>query len=187
MLSWFRTHRRSALICGATLLLPLLLYIGLLADAWALRSEYQADIDRLLPRIARMEGIKAYEGELSASAAGVREVIESLVYPVTTDRGEVSAALQKDVWQLMGDAGLSVSNSQVLPLREGEKFDYIGLKLTVSGDVTALDESLSALAAFTPLVIVESLDVWPNRQRSSEPVQQQVTASLKLVSLRAVL
>ncbi len=187
MLSWFRTHRRSALICGATVLLPLLLYIGLLVDAWALRSEYQADIDRLLPRVARMEGIKAFEEELSASAAEVREAIESLVYPVTTDRGEVSAALQKDVWQLMGDAGLSVSNSQVLPLREGEKFDYIGLKLTVSGDVAALDESLTALAAFTPLVIVESLDVWPNRQRSSEPAQQQVTASLKLVSLRAVL
>ena len=187
MLAWIKTHRRSALICGLTLLLPLLLYLSVLADAWGLRSGYQADIDRLLPRIARMEGVKGHEEQLSASAAGVREVLESLVYPVTTDRGEVSAALQKEVWQLMTDAGLSVSNGQVLPLREGEKFDYIGLKLTVSGDVTALDESLSALAAYTPLVIVESLDVWPNRQRSSEPAVQQVTASLKLVSLRAVL
>ena len=87
----------------------------------------------------------------------------------------------------MTDAGLWVSYGQVLPLREGVMFDYIGLKLYVSVDVTALDESLSALAAYTPLVIVESLDVWPNRQRSSEPAVQQVTASLKLVSLRAVL
>lgn len=187
MLEWVKTHRRSAVICGLTALLPLLVYVSLLVQAFSLRSGYQSDIDRLQPRIARLEGLKAFEAELTASAGTARQLIDALVYPVTTDRGEVSALLQNEVWQVMTSAGMSVSNSQVLPLREDEQFDYIGLKLTVAGDITALDESLAAIRQYAPLIIVESLDVWPNRQRSSEQPRQEVTASLKLVSLRSVL
>lgn len=187
MWEWARTHKRSAIICGATVLLPLILYVNFLAQAWALRSEYQSDIDRLQPRIARLEGIRAVEDELARSASSVRQVLEDLVYPESSDRGEVSAALQQEVWQLMTDAGMSVSNSQVLPLREGEQFDFIGLKITVAGDIASLDEALAALSGFTPLVIIESLDVWPNRQRSSEKPKQELTASMQLVSLRSVL
>ncbi len=187
MLDWIKGHRRSAMVCGLTLLVPLLLYLSLLGKAWSARAEYKQDIDRLLPRIARMEGLKTYEGELTESAVNVRQTINSLVHPASTDRGEVSATLQRDVWQLMDDAGLEVTNSQVLPLREGEQFDYIGLKISVTGDVAALDEALSQLAEFTPIVIVEALDVWPNRQRSRDESKQELTASLKLVSLRAVI
>ncbi len=187
MLEWIRTHQRSAVICGLTVIIPLLVYVNLLGEAWALRSEYQSDIDRLQPRIARLEGIRAFEDELTRSAGGVRQMLDALVYPVSTDRGEVSAALQNEVWQLIADAGMTVSNSQVLPLREGENFDYIGLKITVAGDITSLDETLAALAEFTPIVIVESLDVWPTRQRSRDEPKQELTASMKLVSLRSVL
>lgn len=189
MLEWVRTHRRSAAICGLTLLVPALVYLNLLGKAWSLRAEYQDEIQRLQPRIARLSGIKAHEEELTAAASSARQMIDRLVHPVTTDRAEVSAALQNDVWQLLTDAGLSVSNSQVMPLREGEQFDYIGLKLTASGEIAALDDALADLADFTPIVILESLDIWPNRDRGSRdgsPPVQHVTASMKLVSLRAV-
>lgn len=187
MLNWAKSHRRSAVICALTLLVPTLVYLSLLGKAWGARVEYNKAIDRLLPRIARLEGLKTYQGELTEAAADVRKMLDTLVHPASTDRGEVSAILQKDVWQLMADTGLEVTNSQVLPLREGEKFDYIGLKITVSGDVAALDEALAELAAFTPIIIVEAFDVWPNRARSSDQPKQELTASLKLVSLRAVI
>lgn len=187
MLDWIKTHRRSAVICSLTALLPVLLYISLLVEAIALRSDYQSDIDRLQPRIARLEGLKTFEAELTVAAGSAQQVVDTLVYPVATDRGEVSALLQNEVWQVMANAGMTVSNSQALPLREGDKFDYIGLKLTVAGDIAALDESLAAIRQYAPLIIVESLDVWPNRQRSTEQPKQEVTASLKLVSLRSVI
>ena len=190
MLEWARSHRRSAIICGLTVLLPGLLYINVLFSILSTRAGYADEIDRLQPRIARLEGIKAFEEQLTGTATSARQTIDSLVHPASTNRTEVSAAMQNDVRQLMTEAGLSVSNSQVLPLREGEQFDFIGLKLTVTGDVNALDEALASLTVFAPVIVVESLDIWPNRQRSSrsrEPEQQTLTASMKLVSLRAAI
>ena len=189
MLDWIRSHQRSAIICGLTAALPLLVYLNVLFGALGLRSEYAGDIDRLQPRIARLQGVKSVEAQLAESASSVQQQMDRLVYPATADRASVAAALQKDIRQLMAGAGLSVTNSQVLPVREEDRFDFIGLKLTVSGDMAALDETLARLAEFTPLVIVESLEAWPTRQRRNkgEPEAQLVTASIRLASLRAAI
>lgn len=189
MIAWIKAHPRSAVICGATLLLPVLFYLNLFFGAWGLRAEYAADVDRLGPRIARLQGIQQVEGLLRESSGLVQQQSARLVYPASAERTSVAAAMQSDVRQLMTEAGLTVSNSQVLPVREEEKFDYIGVKLTVAGDVASLDRALAELADFTPMIIVESLDVWPTRQRSrqGETAQQDATASLRLLSLRSVI
>lgn len=189
MIAWIKSHSRSATICGVTLLVPLIVYLKLFLGVWGLRAEYVADIDRLEPRIARLQGIKAFESELRDSSGQVQQQLKSLAYPASSDRASIAAALQTDVRQLMSEAGLSVSNSQVLPLREEERFDFIGVKLTVSGSLDALDGALEKLNEFAPVVIIESLETWPARQsrKKGAPEVQSVTASLRLVSLRAVL
>lgn len=189
MIAWVKTHPRSAAICAATLLLPVLFYLNMLFGAWGLRAEYAADVDRLGPRIARMQGIQQVEGQLRESAGMVQQQSARLVYPATAERTSVAASMQAEVRQLMTEAGLTVSNSQVLPVREEEKFDYISVKLTVTGDVASLDRALAELADFAPLIIVESLDVWPTRQRlrQGEEVAQNATASLRLLSLRSAI
>lgn len=189
MIDWIRSHQRSALICGVTLLVPLLFYIKLLMGTWGVRAEYASDIGRLEPRIARLSGIKAFENDLAESSGQVQQQMVRLVHPASGDRASIAASLQTDVRQLMTEAGLSVSNSQVLPLREEERFDHIGVKLTVSGSMAALDEALARLADFSPMIIVESLEAWPARQRRSkgETPTQSMTASIRLVSLRAVI
>ncbi|AQA20222.1 hypothetical protein BST95_08620 [Halioglobus japonicus] len=188
-MAWVKTHQRSAAICGATLLIPVLIYLSLVFDAWGLRASYQEDIERLQPRIARMQGVQAFEGELSASAGTVQDQISSLVYPPTIDAASAGASLQKDIRQLMATAGLTVSNSQLLPVREEEKFDYISLKLTVAGEMPAFDAALASLMEFSPRVTLAMLDTWPTRQRRSKgaPQAQQVTATIELVALRALL
>lgn len=189
MKEWIRNHRRSALICGITLLVPLLVYLNLLLGVWGVRSEYASGIGRLEPRIARLSGIKAFEAELAESSTLAQQQLVRLVYPPTSDRAGVAASLQSDIKELMTEAGLSVSNSQVLPLREEEHFDYIGVKLTVSGSLQSLDDALARLADFSPVVIIEALDAWPGRQLRSrgESEVQEITASIRLVSLRAVI
>ena len=189
MMDWLKSHRRSAVICGVTLLIPALFYMNLLLSAWSLRADYAADIDRVAPRIARLEGVQQVEDQLRESAGAVQEQMARLVYPASSERASVAASMQTDVRQLLTNAGLTVSNSQVMPVREEEKFDYIGVKLTVAGDMASLDAALAELADFTPLVIVEGLDVWPTRQRrqKDEPEVQEATVSLRLLSLRSLI
>ena len=186
-MTWLRTHQRTAWICGLTLLLPALLFFDLLVSLWGLRQDVQAEIDRLQPRIARLQGLVDYEDQLREVAGKVGSRVLDLVYPAAEDRAEVAATLQKDVREILTEAGLSVTNSQVLQTRERGNFDYVGVKLTVSGDLVALDEALAGLARHLPLVLVEALDVYVKRRsrNKDEPEQQLITASIQLLSLRS--
>jgi general secretion pathway protein M len=170
------------------MLIPALFYLNALIGVLGLRQDYQSEIDGLEPRIARLQGLIEYEEQLSEVATKVGRTSANLVYPPMADPAAVSAALQKDMRQILVEAGLSVSNSQVLPVRVKDDFDYIGLKLTVTGDVAGLDAALVAIAGYSPVVLVESLDVWPNRgSRRKDKVQEQtISAALQLLSLRAV-
>ena len=48
-----------------------------------------------------------------------------------------------------------------------------------------LDQSLSELADFRPVIFVESIDAFPNRRRGRNVEEEQVlTVSLELLSLR---
>jgi general secretion pathway protein M len=189
VISWIKAHQRSAIICGLTLLLPLLLYLNLVFSAWGMRAEYAGEIERLTPRIARLAGVQQVEEILRESAGVVQQRMSRLVYPASAERASVAASMQTDVRQLMTDAGLTVSNSQVMPVREEERFDFIGVKLTVAGDMGSLDRALAELADFTPLIIIEGLDIWPTRTRRNqgEPEAQEATVSIRLLSLRSAI
>jgi general secretion pathway protein M len=191
--NWVRSHRRSAWIIGLTILVPALLYLNALSGLLSLRQEYQSGIDALSPRIARLQGLIDHEVQLREAAGEVDQQVLGLVYPASEDRATVSARLQKEVRQMLVDAGLSVSNSQVMPLREKDFFDYVGVKITVTGDVAGLNAALTSLSLFQPLVLVESLDVWPKRESrrrsgatESSEGRQVVNATMQLLSLRAV-
>lgn len=188
-MNWLKVHQRTAWICALTLLVPVLVYLNVIFSLLGVRSETQAEIDRMEPRIARLRGLIDYEDQLREAAVIVDSQVLELVYPASEDQATVSAELQTQVRDIFSAAGLSVTNSQVLPVREQGNFDYIGVKLTVNGSLPALDEALAGLAAYLPLVLVESLDVYPMRapRGKDESNQQTLTASLQVLSLRAAL
>ena len=64
----------------------------------------------------------------------------------------------------------------------------IGLKVTALGTIEALDLALAGLENYRPLVLVESLNVYPNRKKSAAQTnyRQTVTARFELISLRLV-
>ena len=84
------------------------------------------------------------------------------------------------------DAGLAVSNSQVLPVREKDNFDYISIRLTVEGDLSGLDAALTGIAAFRPILLVESLELGAIRSTRNSN-EQIVSATVQLLSLRALM
>jgi general secretion pathway protein M len=186
--NWLRSYQKTATIIGLTLLLPLLLLLYFTADFWMMRQGYQAEIERLQPRIARMTGLMESEAQLNVSAGQLGSQVSNLVYPPTEDSAAVSAGLQKNIREIMTEAGLTVSNSRILPLVQEETFDRVGLNLTVSGSLDALDAALSEIAAYTPLLLIESIDIKPKRAlRSKENKDQQIViASLQLLTLRAI-
>lgn len=187
-MSWLRLHYRTAWICGLTLLLPIFFYLNAMFGMWGMRQSAQAEIERIEPRLARMQGLIDYEDSLREASVAVDSQVLELVYPASKDQATVAATLQTNVRDIFGKAGLSVSNSQVLPVRAQGNFDYIGVKLTVTGDLPALDEALAGIESYLPLVLIESLDVYPPRaaRGKGESSEQRITANLQLLSLRAV-
>jgi general secretion pathway protein M len=187
-MNWLKNHRGSALIVGATLVLPVLLVIYILLDFLVARQGYQAEIDRLQPRVARMAGLIESEEQLRVSAGRLDSQVLNLIYPPTDDSATVSAALQKDVRQIMTDAGMNVTNSRILPVLQEESFDRIGLSLTASGGLDALDSALLAMAAYKPLLLIDAMDIKPKRMTRSRDKngQQILTVSFQLLTLKAI-
>ena len=110
------------------------------------------------------------------------------VYPATAARASVSAELQNSVRSIMVGTGLAVSNIQALPIVEGEEFDRVGLRMTVRGALDAVDAALLELEDHSPRVFLESVDLQPmsRARRNRKAKEQEVSATLRLASLRAV-
>jgi general secretion pathway protein M len=45
---------------------------------------------------------------------------------------------------MLADAGMEVTNSQVLPVRQRDGFDYVAVKVVARGSLSGLEESLGA-------------------------------------------
>jgi general secretion pathway protein M len=186
--NWYKRHPQSTLYVGLTLAVPLLLLVYLVLTLWAQRGEYQRELERLEPRIARLSGLVQSEDALRQSSGRVDSRVLDLVFPATEDRAAIAAALQQDVRAILSDAGLDIKNSQVLPAREVSGLDYLTVKLQVTGDLEALDTALEEFSNYTPLMLVESLAVTPVRQsrrQRKSGYEQVVTATLQLLALRA--
>ena len=186
-MKWLRSHPRIVLICGLTLLLPALLYVNTLLGVWGMHRDAQSDIDNLMPRIARQYGLIEHEDELRDASNLALRGVATLVYPASRDAASVSTTLQTSIRQIFSDAGLTVSNSQVLPVREKEYFNYINVNLTVQGDISGVDAALTDIAEFRPLLLVESLEMRPLRSGRAGAKDQIVVVSLQLLALRATL
>ena len=167
--------------------LPALLYVNTLLGVWGMHRDAQSDIDNLMPRIARQYGLIEHEDELRDASNLARRGVATLVYPASRDAASVSTTLQTSIRQIFSDAGLTVSNSQVLPVREKEHFNYINVNLTVQGDISGVDAALTDIAEFRPLLLVESLEMRPLRSGRSGAKDQIVVVSLQLLALRATL
>ena len=152
------------------------------------RGEYREQISSIEPRVARMQGLVAKEGQIQASLAGVNTVVADHIYPKSSAAEAVAASLQAEARRMLSEAGMDITNSQVLRPRKRDQFDYVAVKIVARGTLTQLDQGLSELDQFRPVIFVESLDAFPNRRRRKQETETQVlTVSLQLLSLRSVL
>lgn len=184
MRAWLKDHPRHAVLLAATVAVPACLLIYLLVSLLSLRASYHEEVAQLEPRIARLQGLLAREAELREASSTVSAEVLDLVYPATADQAAVSATLQKQVREIFASAGLEVSNSQILPIQEDAGFDRITVQVTVEGGLAGLDVALADLDRHQPLLLVESLEVWPTRPGRQAEAGQTLTATVQVLALR---
>ena len=188
MRSWIRGHRRSAILVLMTLAVPLYLFLAAMGGMLSARGEFREQISSIEPRLARMQGLIAKETELQKSLAGVNTVVADHIYPQGSAAEAVAASLQAEARRILSDAGMNITNSQVLRPRKRDQFDYVAVKVVARGSLEQLDRGLTDLDRFRPVIFVELLDAFPNRRRrKQEAATQQLTVSLQLLSLRSAL
>ena len=64
IIHWIRNHRRSAILVGLTLLVPVYLFMSVLSYLMTARAGFSEQIDTVEPRIARLQGLIMNESTL---------------------------------------------------------------------------------------------------------------------------
>jgi general secretion pathway protein M len=187
-LNWFRVHRRSAVFVLLTLLIPALLLLRGLFGIASVGAAYASEASRIEPRLARLQGLLNEQALLAQRSEEAERLLRQVAYPAEQDATALAAALQADVRQLMDAAGMYVSNSQVLPVKQEDLFERVTVKLTVSGTTEAFSSALAALSAQRPQLLIEALDAFPERdgRRADESTAQVVKAVVQVFALRQV-
>ena len=186
---------RPTIVVGSTLGLVALLVLYAILQLWFLRSDFAAEIESIQPRTARLLGIAESSDRLELASNGADDALQDLAHPADRDSPTTAAAMQRDIRELMVTAGLSVSGSQILPVRKSTGFDRLSLDITAQGNIDELDQTFADIKALRPLVFVESVDVKPVRVRRSRRVNvveanaseddpRKLTARFQLFSLR---
>ncbi|MEH6590825.1 MAG: type II secretion system protein GspM [Halioglobus sp.] len=185
-MEWFKTNRRFAVIVGITVALPLLVLLSILGDFWGSRLEYQSDISRLEPRVARLRGLIESEQKLKKSSKKAKNRLLEVAYPQSDDQATIAAALQTSVREVVTAAGMSVGNSRIMPVKEVGGFERISLNLTITGKLDALDRTMTEISNYSPMLMVETIEIKPGRSsvRGSKTPTQSLVVSLQLLTLR---
>ena len=184
MSGWLRLHRRSAALVAATAALPLLLFLYLLSSVLGAAFDYSGERSRLEPRIARIQGLFEQAERVSDQGRQAIAAVRERAFPASEDASALSATLQAQLRELFSEAGMAVSNSQVLPAEDQDDFQHISIKLTVEGSLSALDAALVRVADMRPRLLMESFEVFPKRRRRNVDESQVVTAVFQLFALR---
>ncbi|MDG2047006.1 MAG: type II secretion system protein GspM [Halioglobus sp.] len=186
---------RPTIAVGITLGLVLLLAFYWMLQFWLLRSDFGAEIESIQPRTARLLGIAESFDQLRLASSGAEAILQDVTYSADRDSPTTAAAMQRDIRELLVNAGLSVSGSQILPARKSADFDRLSLDITAQGNIDELDQAFAGIQALRPLVFVESVDLKPVAARRSRRAKveedgaaegdpRKLTARFQLFSLR---
>ncbi len=183
------------MVVGLSLLCLASLVLFGLRGFWLMRQDSVREIDRIVPRTARMLGFIQAQEQLTAATVAVEGVLAGLTYSADGDGAMTSTSMQQVIRGSLASAGLSVSGSQILPTVRLEGFDQLKLDITVVGNIESLNEAFENLRVLRPLIFVESVNIKAQRSRSPrrrrEPVEpltdpRMLTAQFRLLSLRLI-
>lgn len=173
--------RRSLALALAGLVVLLLVGIvaAPLALAYAYRSELtsvEARIGQMKARVPRRERLVEEKRELESTSA------ERLLVRASSP-GVAAAQLQGDMQQLATALGTSIASFQVLEPASAPPYTDVGLRLTMTADISTLRDFLYAVETRDPVMIVRSFSVSRNESGAEgtlPPGMEPLTATLEV-------
>lgn len=144
----------------------------------------QSQLDDLVPRHARLQGLRERTPQLLAAAQTAALDVNRYFYPVSIDAVRAGNEAQQRIRSAFEGGDLAIVSAQVQDPKDSEGFQRIKLTLLVEGSLGDIQNALLKLKSQNPVVLTESISVQPQGQpKASSNVR--VTCSLNFVVLRA--
>lgn len=180
MLNKATWRKPEYMVVGATLGIIVIAVLYLMIVLLLKWQQYDAQIDDIEPKYARLAGLVQSEAQLRALEREGRESLESLVYGASENTNAVATKLQQQARNIFSTAGLDVSASQISRSKQRDGFVQINIALNADGSLDALTQAFSEMERARPKIFVSKIIVQPKRRRNtSEPQFVEVRAQLR--------
>jgi len=164
---------------GALLFAALAFTTYLLADAHSAVREPFADLQG---RYARLAGMREMAPQIERSLADVSERLSGHVHTAAMGADRVGTDLQQRARRVAEEAGMTVTGSQILPVRPVAGFAQVPVTLTVEGSLEALRAMLLGLGMERPSIVVDSVVI--EAQAGDAAAAAQLTAQMNISVLQ---
>lgn len=176
-----RVTRAQWLVFGTFSVVGVLLLVLFLYCITAFFS-YRHQVSDMMPRVARLGGMLTAANEIRAADASASEQIQAIMY-VGNNANSMGVSMQQKIRSIFTGAGMVVSGSNIRSPKVFEDVTQIGVTISAEGKLSQLEEVLTELTDVRPLVIIERIEVQPERRRSNE-TSQQVDVRVQLYSMK---
>lgn len=126
---------------------------------WSKHQWAQEQLAQLEPRFARLSGLQKGKDGLAQAEASTKALLASHAYPGSQDAVQAGNDAQQRIRTLFADSKLEIGSIQVLPAKEQQAFDRIGVALRVEGDLVSLQNAMALLEKQSPTVWVDSVSI----------------------------
>lgn len=149
---------------------------------------YQEHIERIQDRLERANSLLAQRPELEKQIKRVKQNESSNAYYLNQASPTIAATdLQQRVKTAIESNGGQLMSTQILPETSEGAFTKVAIRVQMTGDTEALQKTLYALEAQTPLLFVDNIQIrarpvrQPRRSRTEQPsVQISLTTQFEL-------
>lgn len=172
----YTAQRWLALSLLAVVLMLVLLGVimPLVAKALALNEEKAS----LLFRLQRYQRIIDRKDEVFANIDKLKAGYRRQGYFSRQETAPLASAdLQQVIKNAIATAGGQLTSTQVLPPKKDGEFTGIAVKVRMSGDIRALRSVLYQIETAMPLLVIDELDVRPQRGRRNRRTRKIVPSN----------
>lgn len=168
MSQWIRY--RAVISVAVIVLLALLLVGGIAQYAYSERVKARQALEGIEPRYARLLGLRDSGNQVEEAVKNAKAAVERLGYASDRDPAKIGNELQQTVRRGFEAARLTIASSQVLTTKIEGGVDRISVAVQAEGALNQLQTVLAALAAESPIIIVDGLTLQPVGRFSDEGV-----------------
>lgn len=166
--------RRSVLLTSAFLLLVMVFFVGELV--WRYGWAY-GELEQIEPRHARLAGLLSKTEQLKLAQVAIEADLGARAYPVHVGADRIGTELQQRLRRMAEAVGMSVANSQILPVRQEGPLEDVQVVITLEGSSQSLRNLLVKLESERPALHVAAAVLQPSSARGSGRLLARLTIS----------